>query len=182
MNNTEIGKNIRAYRKMAKMTQQELADKLFVSQVTIQQWEKGVKLPQADKLTDIAKIFHISIDQIYYNDSEFRYFMSDFNGIHEISNSLRSKIIEKKKKNIPLNQIEKTYCKIYIDLKYNPKEVYNEIKQKLYNSGKIVMDEPLIATVSFLYSLPITEYDLYLIKQNPHASTQIAYRHRYVKL
>lgn len=67
MNNT-IGKNIKAYRINAKMTQKDLANELFVTQVAVQQWEKGKKIPSADNIIRLANIFNISPNFIYYDN------------------------------------------------------------------------------------------------------------------
>ena len=174
MNNTEIGKNIRAYRKICKMTQQELADKLFVTQVTVQQWEKGKKIPQADKLTDIANIFNVKIDQLYYNDSEFRYFISDFEWAEQMNKQLRRSALEKKKNKIPLNQVEETAYKLH---KLNIKKIVNDWKNDLYKRGKVVWNEPFISTEFCWYSFPITEYDFYMIRKYPQLTKYIQLRH-----
>ena len=183
MNIEEIGKNIKMYRLYNKFTQQELADKLFVCQVAVQQWETGKKMPQIDKLLDLANIFNIKVDQLYYNDTELRYCISDIEGFILEEKKLRHNIIEKKKNKQSLNRIEQTYCKLYIDLKYGLSDHFNKIKEDLYKNNKVVLDDPFISTEFFFLGLPITEYDLYRIKQltsiknNTNAINMIKYRH-----
>lgn len=50
-----IGNNIREMRIKRKMTQQELGDKLYVSDKTISSWESGRTEPDINILTDVAK-------------------------------------------------------------------------------------------------------------------------------
>ncbi len=183
INIEEIGKNIKMYRLYNKLTQQELANILYVSQVAVQQWETGKKMPQIDKLVDLAKIFNIKVDQLYYNDTELRYYISDFDSFILEEKVLRHNIIEKKKNKHSLNQIEQTYCKLYIDLKESLSEYFNKIKEDLYTNNKVVLDDPFISNEFFFLGLPITEYDLYrikqltLIKNNANAINMIKYRH-----
>ena len=52
----------KTYRIRAGLTQQDVANIIGVSQVSVWQWENGKCLPRADKLAAIAKLFHCSID------------------------------------------------------------------------------------------------------------------------
>lgn len=42
MDNNKIGKNIASLRKTKKLTQQQLGDKLFVTDKAVSKWERGV--------------------------------------------------------------------------------------------------------------------------------------------
>lgn len=63
---------IERFRKKANISQVELAKKLGVTQGAISQWEKGIAVPQANKLPEIAKILNCSVDELVnarrYND------------------------------------------------------------------------------------------------------------------
>lgn len=52
-----IGKEIKKARKDAKMSQQQLADKLECAQHEISQYENGKHLPSAKRLIKISEIF-----------------------------------------------------------------------------------------------------------------------------
>lgn len=52
------------YRKNCNLTQQQVADYLGLDQTTVSRWEKGRKLPRAEKLKTIAKLYHCSIDNL----------------------------------------------------------------------------------------------------------------------
>ena len=54
-----LGKVIAAYRKKAKMTQQELADKLGVNKGTVYQYEKGRLMPRYYRLNEIVALLKI---------------------------------------------------------------------------------------------------------------------------
>lgn len=59
-----ISKNISNIRKSRGMTQQQLADLLFVSHKTVSSWEKGRTEPDIDDLKRLSSIFQISVDQL----------------------------------------------------------------------------------------------------------------------
>ena len=60
----KIGKIIRNLRTENKMTQEDLAKKLFVSQDTISLWELDKSLPDIPNLIKLTKIFQVSADEI----------------------------------------------------------------------------------------------------------------------
>ena len=68
MNNSEISKLIKEKRKEKKMTQQELADKLCVSNNVISKWENEVSIPPLDLLIPLCKYLNIDINQIFKDE------------------------------------------------------------------------------------------------------------------
>lgn len=66
MNQEEIGKFISKLRKENNMTQQELAEKLNVTDRTISNWETGRRLPDISILKELSVIFSVTIDEIIY--------------------------------------------------------------------------------------------------------------------
>lgn len=65
-----IGKKIAAHRKAQGLTQNELADKLFVTHQAVSKWEQGKSVPSIDVLYELTKLFHISIDTLL-DDADF---------------------------------------------------------------------------------------------------------------
>lgn len=59
-----FAKRLKELRLSHKFTQEELADKLSVSQRTIAFWEKGEREPDLDKLILIASVFGCSLDYL----------------------------------------------------------------------------------------------------------------------
>ncbi|MDD3127205.1 MAG: helix-turn-helix transcriptional regulator, partial [Candidatus Izemoplasmatales bacterium] len=59
-----ISKKITAKRKQKGMTQEELADALFVSRQAVSKWEMGKSLPSIDSLVEMTKLFDVTIDYI----------------------------------------------------------------------------------------------------------------------
>lgn len=64
MNQEKIGKFISQLRKEKNMTQQELADKLGVTDRAISNWENGRRLPDYSLLKDLCDILSISINEL----------------------------------------------------------------------------------------------------------------------
>ena len=62
--------NIRFYRKKSKLTQTELADKLFVAPQTVSKWESGISSPDLDRLCAMSDIFGISLDTLIRSATE----------------------------------------------------------------------------------------------------------------
>lgn len=61
---TIIGQNITRLRKMANMTQLELADVLNYSDKSVSKWEQGNGIPDVRILVQLADLFHVSVDDL----------------------------------------------------------------------------------------------------------------------
>ena len=64
----EFNEKLQKLRKDQSLTQEELAEKLFVSRTAISKWESGRGYPSIDSLKVIAKYFHITIDELIGNE------------------------------------------------------------------------------------------------------------------
>ncbi|MBP5225138.1 MAG: helix-turn-helix domain-containing protein [Lachnospiraceae bacterium] len=64
MDQKRIGLFMKALRKEQSLTQEQLADSLFVSPKTLSRWETGRALPDLQMLLNIADFFHISITEL----------------------------------------------------------------------------------------------------------------------
>ena len=64
MEKKTMGKFISVLRKANGMTQQELADKLLVSDKTVSKWERDERMPDISLLPAIAEIFGITTDEL----------------------------------------------------------------------------------------------------------------------
>jgi len=61
MNVNKIGKFILELRKEKGWTQQELANKIFVTDKAVSKWERGLSLPDIELLIPISKLFDVSV-------------------------------------------------------------------------------------------------------------------------
>ena len=64
MEQENIGKFITELRKEKNMTQQELADKLFVTDRAVSNWENCRRLPDISLLKELSNIFNVTIDEV----------------------------------------------------------------------------------------------------------------------
>lgn len=63
-----LGDKIKQLRKQQKITQEELADKIFVSRQTISNWENNKSYPNMDFIVLISKTFNVTIDKLIKED------------------------------------------------------------------------------------------------------------------
>ena len=60
----EFGEKIQKLRNEKKWTQEQLAEKLYVSRTAVSKWESRKGYPNIDSLKDIAKLFNKTIDEL----------------------------------------------------------------------------------------------------------------------
>lgn len=60
----EFNEKLQELRKAKSMTQEDLAEALFVSRTAISKWESGRGYPSMDSLKEISKFFSVSIDDL----------------------------------------------------------------------------------------------------------------------
>ena len=61
-----VGDRIRAERKRAQLSQDQLADRLHVTRQTISNWEGGKSLPDIESLKALAEALDIPIERLIY--------------------------------------------------------------------------------------------------------------------
>lgn len=60
----ELNEKLQELRKKRGLTQEELAESLYVSRTAISKWESGRGYPSIDSLKEISKFFSVSIDDL----------------------------------------------------------------------------------------------------------------------
>lgn len=65
-----LGENIKTLRKQKGMSQEILAQQLKVVRQTISKWEKGLSVPDAEMLGQIAELFEVSVSQLLGGEIE----------------------------------------------------------------------------------------------------------------
>lgn len=60
----EFDEKLQELRKSRGLTQEELAEALFVSRTAVSKWESGRGYPSIDSLKEISKYFSVSIDEL----------------------------------------------------------------------------------------------------------------------
>lgn len=60
----KIGKFIAESRKNKNITQEQLAEKLYITDRAVSKWERGLSLPDADKMLDLCNILDINVNEL----------------------------------------------------------------------------------------------------------------------
>ena len=125
----KLGKNIAKIRKDNNLTQDELAEKYFVTRQTISNWEIGKSYPDLETLVKISNDFNVSLDILLKEDDEM---------IKKIDNEVKG---SKKYKNITryflilfsiIVLLIVIYLLMYFNFKNNTIDRFNNIAQN-YN-------------------------------------------------
>ncbi|MCI9545076.1 MAG: helix-turn-helix transcriptional regulator [Lachnospiraceae bacterium] len=66
----ELGKQIKKYRNEFDISQDELAEKIYVSRQTISNWENDKNYPDINSLLRLSEVFHVSMDVLIKGDIE----------------------------------------------------------------------------------------------------------------
>lgn len=57
-------------RKEANMTQEDLAEKCDISRQAVAKWESGESLPDIYKISQIAKLFEVSLEELIWGECQ----------------------------------------------------------------------------------------------------------------
>ena len=66
----ELNAQIKKYRSSLNLSQEELAEKLYVTRQTISNWENGKSYPDIHSLLLLSSLFNVSLDQLIKGDVE----------------------------------------------------------------------------------------------------------------
>lgn len=93
----EFGKTLKELRKKAGLTQQQLAEKLWITKATVSYYEQSIRHPSPEMLIKIANTFHVSCDYLLGIEEKKQVIdvtdltEEDFATISEMINLLRKK-------------------------------------------------------------------------------------------
>ena len=66
----EISEKLKEARQESGMTQDQVAEKIMVSRVTVSHWENGKSLPDIVSLISLSDLYGISLDELVKGDSK----------------------------------------------------------------------------------------------------------------
>lgn len=66
----EIGKKLRAARAKCGLTQEQAAEKLFVTRQTVSNWENEKSYPDIVSIVKISELYGVSLDELLKGDDE----------------------------------------------------------------------------------------------------------------
>lgn len=64
----ELGKQIKKYRNERSLSQDALAEKIYVSRQTISNWENDKSYPDVNSLVLLSEAFNVSLDRLIKGD------------------------------------------------------------------------------------------------------------------
>lgn len=64
----KVGNQIKKYRQSIKLTQEKLAEKIYVTRQTVSNWENGKNYPDLNSLIMLCDLFNISLDILVKGD------------------------------------------------------------------------------------------------------------------
>lgn len=123
----QVGNKIAKYRKQKNMTQDELAEILFVTRQALSKWENGTSVPSTDTLLNLCKVFNVSFEEILCLDEEIEIDEENIFHGHE-----RLFIVNK----IINNEIDVNLANVFYQ--FSPRErmvVLKAIKEKRINTN-----------------------------------------------
>lgn len=163
MNKEKIGKFIATLRREKKLTQEELANILFVDRGTVSKWERGVYVPIPEMLVKISEVFDVSVNELIYGERK-----TETNEI-EINNVPAEIIKDHKKRLKKLSAISALIIILlgFSFLFYYFITTYKSIKVYRINSNEeYIIDEGIMITSREKVYMKIGE-----IKSNKQAKT-----------
>jgi len=72
MDSETIGNKLKEARKKAGLTQDQVAENVMVSRVTVSHWENGKSLPDIASLIRLSDLYDISLDELVKGDQKMR--------------------------------------------------------------------------------------------------------------
>ncbi|MDD3865972.1 MAG: helix-turn-helix transcriptional regulator [Candidatus Izemoplasmatales bacterium] len=162
-----ISKKITAKRKQKGMTQEELADALFVSRQAVSKWEMGKSLPSIDSLVEMTKLFDVTIDYILdgseINDHDYQSMFMQYPRESVIYHFLNSNHINDDIKNIfyllttkerrqIIDQLITRQLKLDVDMLWP----YLSISERKYLLGNFI-SKNIDQNLSSIYDMMSTE-------------------------
>lgn len=64
----EVSNQIKQRRTAAGISQEELAERIFISRQTLSNWETGKTYPDINSLLRLSEVFHVSLDELVKGD------------------------------------------------------------------------------------------------------------------
>ena len=70
MDTQKTGEFLRALRKAKGLTQEEVAEQLFLSPKTVSRWESGAGLPDINIISGVAALYGVTVDEILQGEKK----------------------------------------------------------------------------------------------------------------
>lgn len=142
----KVGMKITKYRKQNKLTQDDIASKLYVSRQLVSKWENGTGIPSIDVLIELSKLFHITFEELLCLNEE--------------------NTIDKEKIFAGKDRMYVISCIINGDIKVNLADVFYQFSNyERMIVLKAIKEEKLIVNLNELYPKLTINEQVYLRKE-----------------
>lgn len=135
-----IGERIKALRKKNNLTQEELADYLCVTYQAVSKWENGGSSPDLALIVPLAKIFHVTTDELLgatlEDDKRYTELKNLYNDTYRTGDmAARIKIVESAIKEYPtdMNWLNRYAWDIWcmaLDMEFSHEEHFEEQRER----------------------------------------------------
>lgn len=171
-----FNEKMKYYRKKNLMSQEELANKLYVSRQMITKWESGMVLPGLEYLIKLSHLFSVTIDTLVKDDDH----MSIVDTVHDedlnkfIINAKRNTYAKKKGKVDPCREGSMDYY--YSEGKYSYLDSF--VGSSMFSGEEVVYEKHLAVWSMNYYGKVIGEhFDGDFLKEALlHVSVQMPFR------
>lgn len=96
-----VGEKIIKLRQASNLTQEDLADKVFVTRQALSRWERGHAVPPVDMVVELSRIFNVSFDDLLCLNESFEVNENDIFKNHDRQLVINWIVSGKLKVNIP---------------------------------------------------------------------------------
>lgn len=96
-----FGNTLKELRKDMGLTQQQLADRLWLSKATVSYYEQSLRYPSPEIIVKLAKVFHVSTDYLLGIDEKER--IIDVSGLSDDEVAAVQNLVDIMKKSKDLN-------------------------------------------------------------------------------
>ena len=156
--NLEIANRLVALRKENNLSQEALAEKLGISRQAVSKWERAEASPDTDNLIALAKLYHISLDELLKIHEDGEEISSDSVEVESDDVHVGFDGIHVKDRN---GEVHVSWQGIHVQDKRNDKEVHidkdgirvnrDEMQNHIFSRGKDAeLPLGLIAIVSYI--------------------------------
>lgn len=183
LNLEKISKKIQEKRKQKGMTQEELAEALFVSRQAISKWEMGKSLPSLDVFLELTKLFDVTIDYMLdgseLSDHDYQSMFMQYPRESVIYHFLNSNHLDEDIKNIfylltkkERKQIIDQFLAKQIYLDVNTLWPYLSTQERKYLLGNF-MSKDMHQDLSLIYNMMTQEERMMIKLKNDNFITYI---------
>ena len=106
MDTQKTGEFLRALRKAKGLTQEEVAEQLFLSPKTVSRWESGAGLPDINIISGVAALYGVTVDEILQGERKTDRSENLTEQTKRLKNDGRARMIQE-------NLLKKIQCILY---------------------------------------------------------------------